>query len=72
MSNKNIELVHTESDILSIRLSTNGFSFSIYNPERKENLYFQTVSVNIQHSMAGTFRRRTNGTAFLSESSQAK
>ena len=48
MSNKNIELVHTESDILSIRLSTNGFSFSIYNPERKD------------------------GTAFLSESSQAK
>lgn len=56
MSNKNIELVHTESDILSIRLSTNGFSFSIYNPERKENLYFQTVSVNIQHSMAANVK----------------
>ena len=46
---------------LSIRLSTDGFSFSIYNPLNGSDFYFRNWPVNTQRSMAANVK------AFLAE-----
>lgn len=56
MSENNIDLIQPEHKTLSIRLSTDGFSFSIYNPDKKSNLYYKHVPVNIQRSMAANVK----------------
>lgn len=46
---------------LSIRLSTDGFSFSIYNPLHGSDFFFRSYPVNTQRSMAANVK------AFLAE-----
>ena len=52
--------------ILSIRLSTDGFSFSIYHPQQPEAVYFSSSPVNTQRSMAANVK------AYLTETEELK
>lgn len=52
--------------ILSIRLSTDGFSFSIYHPQQPEAVYFSSSPVNTQRSMAANVK------AYLTETKELK
>ena len=47
-----IDFNKSEQYILSIRLSTDGFSFSIYHPQQESEVYFSASPVNTQRSMA--------------------
>ena len=51
-----IDFNKSEQYILSIRLSTDGFSFSIYHPQQSEEVYFSSSPVNTQRSMAATVK----------------
>lgn len=66
MTNKNIDFTKSEQYTLSIRLSTDGFSFSIYNPLGGSDFLIRTHPVNTQHSMAANVKR------FLSETEEVK
>ena len=56
----------SEQYTLSIRLSTDGFSFSVYNPLEECDFYFQTFAVNTQQSMAANVK------AFLAQTAELK
>ena len=56
MSENNIDLTQLKYNTLSIRLSTDGFSFSIYNPDKKNGIYNKHIPVNIQRSMAANVK----------------
>lgn len=66
MANKAIDLTKSEQYTLSIRLSTDGFSFSIYNPLGSSDFLIQIRPVNTQHSMAANVKQ------FLSETEEVK
>lgn len=51
-----IDLSKSEQYTLSIRLCTDGFSFSIYTPLDGNALYYQTYTINSQHSMAANVK----------------
>lgn len=51
-----IDFNKSEQYILSIRLSTDGFSFSIYHPQQSEEVYFSSSPVNTQRSMAANVK----------------
>ena len=61
-----IDFNKSEQYILSIRLSTDGFSFSIYHPQRNEEVYFSSSPVNTQRSMAANVK------AYLTETEELK
>ena len=50
------DLNKSEQYTLSIRLSTDGFSFSIYNPLLGNDFYFRVYPVNTQRSMAANVK----------------
>ena len=56
MTNENIDFTKSKQYTLSIRLSTDGFSFSVYNPIEECDFYFQTYPVNTQQSMAANVK----------------
>ena len=56
----------SEQYTLSIRLSTDGFSFSIYNPIAGNDFYCRTFPVNTQRSMAANVK------AFLAATDELK
>ena len=60
------DLNHSEQYTLSIRLSTDGFSFSIYNPLLGNDFYYRVYPVNTQRSMAANVK------AFLTATSELK
>ena len=51
-----IDLSKSDQYTLSIRLSADGFSFSIYNPLCGSDFYFQPYSIHTQHSMAANVK----------------
>lgn len=55
MTNK-LDFNKTEQYSLSIRLSTDGFSFSIYDPTTGNDVYFRTFPINTQRSMAANVK----------------
>ena len=61
-----IDFSQSEQYTLSIRLSTDGFSFSIYNPLNGSDFFFHSYPVNTQRSMAA------NAKAFLAETEELK
>ena len=61
-----IDFNKSEQYILSIRLSTDGFSFSIYHPQRESEVYFSSSPVNTQRSMAANVK------AYLTETEELK
>lgn len=65
MTNK-LDFNNTEQYSLSIRLSTDGFSFSIYNKTNGDDFYYRTFPVNTQRSMAANVK------AFLSATEELK
>jgi len=56
----------SEQYTLSIRLSTDGFSFSIYNPINGNDFYYRAYPVNTQRSMAANVK------AFLAATEELK
>ena len=58
----------SEQYTLSIRLSTDGFSFSIYNPISGNDLYHRTYPVNTQRSMAANVKAFLGATEELKHS----
>ncbi len=66
MTDKSIDFTKSEQYTLSIRLSTDGFSFSIYNPLGGSDFLIRTHPVNTQHSMAANVKQ------FLSEAEEVK
>lgn len=52
---RNFDFTQTDQYTLSIRLSTDGFSFSIYNPLGGD-FYYQPYAVNTQRSMAANVK----------------
>ena len=56
----------SEQYTLSIRLSTDGFSFSIYNPINGNDFYYRAFPVNTQRSMAANVK------AFLAATEELK
>ena len=63
-----IDLFKSELYHLSIRLSADGFSFSIYLPSAKENMVFSTYSINTSYSMTANIKEMIAGTAILGRS----
>lgn len=61
-----IDFTKSEQYTLSIRLSTDGFSFSIYNPLGGSDFYFRSCPVNTQQSMAANVK------AFLAATDELK
>ena len=53
---KELDFNKSEQYSLSIRLSTDGFSFSIYNPISGNDFYSRTYPVNTQRSMAANVK----------------
>ena len=60
------DLNKSEQYTLSIRLSTDGFSFSIYNPLSGNDFYYRVYPVNTQRSMAANVK------AFLAATDELK
>ena len=63
---KDLDFNKSEQYTLSIRLSTDGFSFSIYNPIIENDFYSRTFPVNTQRSMAANVK------AFLAATDELK
>ncbi|WP_299233144.1 DUF3822 family protein [uncultured Bacteroides sp.] len=63
---KDLDFNKSEQYILSIRLSTDGFSFSIYSPIIGSDFYSRTYPVNTQRSMAANVK------SFLSATDELK
>lgn len=61
-----IDFNKSEQYILSIRLSTDGFSFSIYHPQNTKEILFSSSPVNTQRSMAANVK------AYLTETEELK
>ena len=66
MTNETFNLNQSVQYTLSIRLSTDGFSFSIYNPLNGNNVFFRSYPVNVQHSMAANIKQ------FLADTDEIK
>ena len=61
-----IDLTKSDQYILSIRLSADGFSFSIYNPtEKEQQLVYTTYPVDSSYSMAANLKQMLAETAAL-------
>ncbi len=56
MTEKSITPTQAEQYILTVRLSTDGFSFSVYDPQKKVYRLFRQVPVNSQRSMAANVK----------------
>lgn len=56
MTNNILDYNKSEQYTLSIRLSTDGFSFSIYNPINGRDFFHRTYPVNTQRSMAANVK----------------
>ena len=63
---ESIDFTKSEQYTLSIRLSTDGFSLSIYDPFCDSKLFFKQYAVNTQRSMAANVK------SFLAETEELK
>ena len=53
----NIDFSKSEQYTLSIRLSADGFSFSIYHPQDKDDFFFANYPVNVSISMTANLKK---------------
>lgn len=56
MPEKNTDLTRPEDHTLSIRLSTDGFSFAVYDRTQQHLVCFRHTPVNVQRSMAANVK----------------
>ena len=50
------DFTKSEKYILSIRLSTDGFSFSVFNPEGEKDFIITPYSINKNYSMTANVK----------------
>ena len=60
-----IDFTKSEQYTLSIRLSADGFSFSIYNPFGREQLCFDSYAFNASCSMTANIKEMLTSTEAL-------
>lgn len=65
MSENSIDLTQLEDKTLSIRLSTDGFSFSVYSLDKRSDIYCKYIPVNTQRSMAANVKSLLTNTPEL-------
>ena len=53
----NIDFTKSEQYTLSIRLSADGFSFSIHHPQDEEDFFFANHPVNVSYSMTANIKK---------------
>ncbi len=53
----NIDFTKSEQYTLSIRLSADGFSFSVHHPQNKEDFYHGFYQVNTSYSMTANIKK---------------
>ena len=53
----NIDLTKSEQYTLSIRLSADGFSFSVYHPQKTEDFLHASYMVNPSYSMTANIKK---------------
>ena len=53
----NIDFTKSEQYTLSIRLSADGFSFSVYHPQNKDDFYHGFYKVNTAYSMTANLKK---------------
>ena len=53
----NIDLTKSEQYTLSIRLSADGFSFSVYHPQKTEDFFHASYTVNPSYSMTANIKK---------------
>ena len=61
----NIDFSKSEQYTLSIRLSADGFSFSIHSPQSESDFFFANYSVNTSYSMTANFKKMIQTTEEL-------
>ena len=66
----NIDFTKSEQYKLSIRLSADGFSFSIHHPQNEEDFFFTTHPVNVSYSMTANIKKMIQATKELKHSYQ--
>ena len=64
----NIDFSKSEQYILSIRLSADGFSFSIHHPQKMEYFFFTTYQVNTSYSLTANIKEMIVSTDILKHS----
>lgn len=52
----NIDFTKSEQYILSIRLSVDGFSFSIHHPQKRDEQYYSSYEVNASYSLTANLK----------------
>ena len=53
----NIDFIKSEQYTLSIRLSADGFSFSIHPPQKEAEVFFSSYPVNVSYSMTANLKK---------------
>ena len=53
----NIDFTKSEQYTLSIRLSADGFSFSIHPPQKEAEVFFSSYPVNVSYSMTANLKK---------------
>ena len=61
----NIDFTKSEQYTLSIRLSADGFSFSIHHPLNKGDFHFVQYPVNASYSMTANIKKMLQSTEIL-------
>ena len=61
----NIDLTKSEQYTLSIRLSADGFSFSIHHPQDEGDFFCASYPVNVSYSMTANIRKMIQATEEL-------
>ena len=64
---ENIDLAHSENYNLSIRLTPDGFSFSIYNPSDPSIFYFQETGLSCKLSFIDNIKKVIFDLGFFSQ-----
>lgn len=63
--NEKIDFSKSEQYTLSIRLSTDGFSFSVYNPIENDSFWFIRREIKQTYSLAANLKEIISGSDFL-------
>ena len=61
----NIDFTKSEQYTLSIRLSADGFSFSIHPPQKEAEVFFSSYPVNVSYSMTANLKKMIQTTEAL-------
>ena len=61
----NIDFTKSEQYTLSIRLSADGFSFSVHHPQHEGELFYADYAVNVSYSMTANLKKMIQTTEEL-------